>query len=110
MIRFKEEKKYEYVDHHLAANMITFLIFWTLEEYDSALKYAASCRRLLKRIMNKKEGSGLIQTSEAVEEAKTERETTFITEQENAEQAERSNTLISTTSGYMLAGYPSKFT
>lgn len=30
MIRFKEDKKYEYVDYHLAANMITFLIFWTL--------------------------------------------------------------------------------
>lgn len=59
--------------------------------------------------MNKKEGSELNQTGEMAEEMKSEREQTFITEQDNNND-ERHNTLISTTSGYMLAGYPSKYT
>ena len=32
--------------------MITFLIFWNLEQYDQALKYSQSCRRLVRKLLD----------------------------------------------------------
>lgn len=57
MLRFKEARKLDYIDHHLAANLITFLVFWSLEQFDQAHKYANSCRRILKKITSKRTNS-----------------------------------------------------
>ena len=95
MLRFKEAWKFDYIDHHLAANLITFLVFWSLEQFDQALKYATSCRKILSKIISRR---GASRGSTERPERKEQDNNAFLTDIPELNERQLSSTTLGTSS------------
>ena len=96
MLRFKEARKFDYIDNHLAANLITFLVFWSLEQFDQALKYATSCRWILKKIISKRGASR--GSTERPERKEQQDNNAFLTDVPELNERQLSSTTLGTSS------------